>query len=132
MIADASAGEVSQLVKWLETQGPLWVIYAMVMTGLLYLGQMFLKWLPTVFEKHCLMLDTATESMSKSAQAIDSININVGSNHAQMVNGHAAIADAAVPACKAIMVLTPVERRAEVKEHLDEVVRILNKPANRV
>jgi hypothetical protein len=121
-------GEVSQFVKWLETQGPLWVIYAMVMVGIMYLGRIVLKWLPTMFEKHCLMLDTATDSMSKSAQAIDSINIQVRSNRDRLSNGQAAIADAAVPACKAILVVTPPEKRQEIKEHLDEVVRILSKP----
>jgi len=121
-------GEVSQLVTWLETQGPLWVIYAMVMVGIAYIGRIFLKWLPTMFEKHCLMLDTATDSMSKSAQAIESINVQVTSNREKLVNGQSAIADAAIPACKAILVIAPPEKRSEIKEHLDEVVRIISKP----
>ena len=116
------------LTKWLETQSPLWVIYALVITGMVALGRMGLKWLPTVFEKHCQMLDTATESMAKSAGAIAEINSHVAENRSHLRLGQNAIAEAAVPACKAILALTPDDRRTEVKDHLDDVVRILAKP----
>ena len=69
--------ELPTLIKWLETQGPLWVIYMMVMVGLWYVGRLVVKWLPTVFEKHCEMLDTATTSMAESANAIKGINEHV-------------------------------------------------------
>jgi hypothetical protein len=112
------------MLKWIETQSPLWVIYALVIVAVVRIGTMILKWLPVLFEKHCLLLDTATESMSESAVAISSISSNMHAHSA----GQAAIADAAVPACKAILVVTPPEKRQEVKEHLDEVVKILTKP----
>jgi hypothetical protein len=121
-------GETSALLKWIETQSPLWVIYALVIIGLIQVGRVLLAWLPTVFEKHCAMLDTATSSMAESATAIAAINIQGRENVRSIAAGHTAIADAAVPACKAILVVTPPDKREEVKGHLDEVVRILTKP----
>lgn len=115
------------MVKWLETQSPLWVIYALVIIAVVQIGRMILRWLPVIFEKHCLMLDTATQSMSESATAIASINSSMESNTQKMGRGQMAIADAAVPACKAILIVTPPEKQSEVKQHLDEVVRILAK-----
>jgi hypothetical protein len=121
-------GETSALLKWIETQSPLWVIYALVILGLIRVGRVLLAWGPIVFEKHCAMLDTATSSMAESATAIASINIQGRENVRSIAAGHTAIADAAVPACKAILVVTPPDKREEVKGHLDEVVRILTKP----
>ena len=115
-------------MKWVETQSPLWVIYALVILGMVKLGRMLIAWLPIALEKHCTMLDTATASMAESARAIGGINVHVDKNRHQLKNGQEAIAEAAVPACKAILVVTPSEKREEVKEHLDEVVRILTKP----
>lgn len=121
-------GEGMDLARWLETQSPLWVIYAIVIVGLVRIGQLFFRWAPLAFEKHCVMLDTATKSMADSANVITGINGNIGTNRVQMKHGQEAISDAAVPACKAILVITPVDKREEVKGHLDEVVRILGKP----
>jgi hypothetical protein len=120
--------EAMSLTRWLETQSPLWVIYALVILFVVAIGRQLLKWFPTVFEKHCFMLDTATKSMADSATVIAGINVNVNNNNEKLTHGQVAMADAAVPACKAILVVTPPEKRQEVREHLDEVVRILSKP----
>jgi hypothetical protein len=114
--------------RWVETQSPLWVIYLMVITGLAAIGRMLLKWLPTVFEKHCAMLDTATKSMADSATVVSGISAGVNVSHDQIRSGQSAIADAAVPACRAILLITPRELVPEVKSHLDEVTKILAKP----
>lgn len=123
-----SATDVKSWALWLETQGPLWVMYLAVMVLLFSVGRMGYKLIPILFEKHCTMLDTATESMAKSANAITSINDHVSSNRDKLNNGQRAIAKAAVPACKAIMELTPPEKAVLVRSHLDDVVRILSEP----
>ncbi len=115
-------------VKWLETQGPLWVVYGLVITAIIRIAGILFTKLPLVFDKHCVMLDTATKSLADSATSILLVNSHVEENKGKMIKGQKAIAEAASPACKAILLITPAERKEEVKEHLDEVVKILAKP----
>ena len=114
-------------VRWIETQSPLWVIYALVIVAIILLGKALFKWLPIVFDKHCTMLDTATAAMSQSATAIKDINDQVEESHSMLLRGHRTLADAAVPACKAIIAMTPPDRQSDVREHLNEVMKILSR-----
>jgi len=105
-------------LNWLETKGPLWVMYAFVMYGIVKYG-------PILFHKHVLMLDTATKSMSESAQAITTVNNSIVDTSDRINDTHKSIAHAAIPASRAIIAITPPEHLEEVRQHLDEVVRIL-------
>ncbi len=126
MISEVTTGDF--WMKWLETQGPLWVVYGLVVTAIIRIAGILFTRLPIIFDKHCVMLDTATKSMADSATSILLVNSHVEENKWKMIRGQKAIAEAASPACKALLLITPPERKDEVKEHLDEVIKILSKP----
>ena len=105
-------------MEWFETKGPLWIMFALVMFC-------FIKYGPILFQKHVLMLDTATKSMAESAQAITTVNSSIADTSDRINDTHKSIANAAIPASRAIIAITPPEHLQEVRKHLDEVVRIL-------
>lgn len=111
--------------KWLETQGPLWVIYALTITGLVVLAKQIFKYLPILFEKHMALLEQTTRSVTDSAEAINRINqsveVSIESIDQQQLN----ISDAAKPFSKALVSMAHAENKEEVRRYLDEMEEIL-------
>lgn len=113
--------------KWLETQSPLWVIYSLMICGLIALGRLGLKYLPTIAEKHIAMLETATQSLSQSAEAIKSVHQDVVVNRGVVVGTRENMSEAARPFCRALVAMAPAESKDQVREHLSEVQHILDR-----
>lgn len=111
--------------KWLETQGPLWVIYALTVTGLVMLARQILKYLPVLFEKHMALLEKTTKSVTDSADAVNRINTSVEASVESLDQQQLNISDAARPFSKAIVAMAHSETKDEVRRHLDEMEEIL-------
>lgn len=126
--------EMTAIVEMIADKGPMWVIASMVILAVGYVGRMAITtWLPDLveagkvgFRKHCVMIDAATEGISKSAEVISKISDQIHVNGDRMSNGQKAMADAAEHACHALLLITPPELRPQVEDHLKEVVRILD------
>jgi hypothetical protein len=113
--------------KWLETQGPLWVIYALTITGLVVLAKQIFKYLPILFEKHMALLEQTTRSVTDSAEAINRINKSVEVSIENIDQQQLNISDAAKPFSKALVSMAHAENKDEVRRHLDEMEEILSR-----
>ena len=111
--------------KWLETQGPLWVIYALTIIGIVTLSRQLFKYLPVLFEKHMSLLERTTKSVSESADAVNKIASEVGKNNFEITQQQVTISDAARPFSKALVAIAHAENKDEVRQHLTEMEEIL-------
>lgn len=111
--------------KWLETQGPLWVIYALTITGLVVLAKQIFKYLPVLFEKHVALLEKTTKSVTDSAEAINRIDNDVRAGNENIEQQQISMSDAARPFAKALVAMATAETKDEVRQHLAEMEEIL-------
>ena len=129
--------DTTQVLDFLADKGPMWVIAAMVILSMGYVGRIAItQWLPDIvaagkigFQKHCIMVDAATEGITKSTEVISKISDQIHINSDLLSSGQKAIADAAEHACHALLLVTPPEVRPQVEVHLREVARILEQAA---
>ena len=110
---------------WLETQSPLWVIYALVIVAMIMMGRIALKWLPIMCEKHCQMLDQATASMLESAESFRAVGHRIDGNREVLQDGQDAVSDASKPFCRALYLMAPESVKSDVDRELKEVQHLL-------
>ena len=115
------------LVKWLENQGPLWVIYALTMVGVISVARQLFRYLPTVFEKHLALLERTTKSVNDSAEAINRIGVEVNKNTVEINDQQVTISDDAKPFANALVAMAASETKEEVRRHLNEMEDILER-----
>lgn len=115
------------LAKWLETQGPLWVIYSLTIVGIVSIFRQLFKYLPVLFERHMALLERTTKSVTDSAEAINRIDADVKINSMEINEQQISISDAARPFSKALVAMAASETKEEVRQHLDEMEEILAK-----
>jgi hypothetical protein len=113
------------LAKWLETQAPLWVIYALTLIGIVTLVRQLFKYAPVLFEKHLALLERTTKSVTDSAEAINRIDSDVKKNTMEINEQQVTISDAAKPFSRALVALAHSESKEEVRKHLTEMEEIL-------
>lgn len=114
-----------QMTKWLESQGPLWVIYALTIVGLVTIARQIFKYAPILFEKHLALLEKTTKSVTDSAEAINRIDNDVKQNTLEINEQQVTISDAAKPFSRALVALAHSESKEEVRQHLSEMEEIL-------
>jgi hypothetical protein len=115
------------LVKWLENQGPLWVIYALTIVGIVSVSRQLFRYLPILFEKHVALLERTTKSVADSAEAINRLGTDVRENSSEINQTQFSISEAATPFSKALVAMAASESKEEVRQHLDEMEDILAK-----
>lgn len=115
------------LVKWLENQGPLWVIYALTIVGIVSVSRQLFRYLPILFEKHVALLERTTKSVADSAEAIVRLGSDVRENSNEINETQISISEAAKPFSKALVAMAASESKEEVRQHLDEMEDILAK-----
>ncbi len=115
------------LVKWLENQGPLWVIYALTIVGIVSVFRQLFRYLPILFEKHVALLERTTKSVADSAEAISRLGSDVRENSNEINETQISISEAAKPFSKALVAMAASESKEEVRQHLDEMEDILAK-----
>lgn len=113
--------------KFLETQSPLWVIYSLVIAGMIWAARALAKYGPSIIEKHIEFVEVATDSLSKSADAIKSVQTEVAINRGIVLGGKKNLSAASKPFCEALIEMAPTESKNKVREHLSEVQHILNR-----
>jgi hypothetical protein len=114
-------------VKWIEQQGPLWVIYALTMVGVISVARQLFRYLPVVFEKHLTLLEKTTKLVNDSCEAINRIDNDVKKNTVGIYEHQVTISEAAKPFTKALVAMALAESREEVRRHLDEMEGILER-----
>jgi hypothetical protein len=116
--------------KWLENQGPLWVIYALTIVGIVTLVRQLFKYLPILFDKHLALLERTTDSVSKSSEAIVKMTSAIDGNTLEIAQQQMHISDAAKPFAKAMVAMANAESKDEVRQHLHEMENILARMKN--
>jgi hypothetical protein len=116
--------------KWLENQGPLWVIYSLTIVGIVTLVRQLFKYLPILFDKHLALLERTTDSVSKSSEAIVKLTAAVEDNTFEVNRQQIHISDAARPFAKAMVAMANAESKDDVRQHLNEMENILSRMKN--
>lgn len=118
--------------KWLETQSPLWVVYAIVIVCMVTTGRMLFTWLPKVFQRHCDLCDSLTKTNNETSQAWREVLVQMktdvqATRDITKVN-HGSMVAVAAPFARGLVALaTTAEQRAEVQSHVNEAVSILQR-----